>query len=53
MFWLLVVIKGNLWLAQKIVSENGEKVNVFGFDRINTDFFANNRRPEKLQMKKN
>ena len=42
MFLIVGGDKRNLLLAKKL-SENGEKVNVFGFDRINTDFFANNR----------
>lgn len=42
MFLIVGGDKRNLLLAKKL-SENGEKVNVFGFDRINGDFFANNR----------
>lgn len=40
-FFIIGGDKRNLFLAKKL-SENGENVKIFGFDRINDEFFANN-----------
>ena len=40
-FFIIGGDKRNLFLAKKL-SKNGENVKIFGFDRINDEFFANN-----------
>ena len=40
-FFIIGGDKRNLFLAKKM-SENGENVKIFGFDRIKDEFFANN-----------
>lgn len=40
-FFIIGGDKRNLFLAKKL-SKDGEKVKIFGFDRINDEFFANN-----------